>query len=374
MDAPKALIVDNEKVIVELLAGILEKEGYQVDKAYGGLEALKKLKKKQFQIVFLDLVMPRIGGDRICRFIKQTPKFADTKVVIVSAVALEAQQKIASMKADACIAKAAFPKLKENVIKALSLINDRDQTPGSEMILGQEGVYPRTVVQELLFAQRHFEAILNSMSEAVIELDTKHVITYANPPAQELLGKKEWQVIGRNFTEGFSPDKAPEIKAALDELLNTTKSTTKELLLRYVDSVYSFSCTNVIRDEKLIGTTVVVNDLTEKIMLEEERIMRERLTGVVEMAGAAAHELNQPLAVISGHTQLLLKDSKKYDEKFNRRIRVIFDQVERLGRLTEQFTSIVSYKTKDFGKNIKIIDIDKSTRSGNRKGLKGIWE
>ncbi len=373
MAKPRALVVDNEKLIVELLAGILEGEGYSVTKCFGGLEALELLKQESFDIVFLDLVMPRIGGDRICRYIKQAPEHSRTRVVIVSAVAIEAENKIAELKADACIAKAAFPRLKENVLRSLALIQESGQGE-TDMILGAEGVSPRTVVQELLFAQRHFEAVLNSMGEAVIELDTDHVITYANPSAQKLLGKQEWELIGRVFSDGFPPDRAGDVKAAIVTVMKSHSSITEELIMRYTHSEFCFSFTNVIRDGVLIGVTVVVNDLTEKKMLENERMVRERLTGVVEMAGAAAHELNQPLAVISGHAQLLLKDSSTYDEKLCRRLRIILDQIERLGQLTERFTGIVAYRTKDFGKNIKIVDIEKSSKLTTTARIKGIWD
>lgn len=370
----KALVVDNDKLIVKLLSGILEGQGYSVEKAYGGLEALAKLKQATFDIVFLDLVMPRVGGDRICKFIRQSPEHAGTRVVIISAVALEAERKIAELKADACIAKAPYPILKENILKAISSLQD---TPaGDKMFFAKEGVHARQIVHELLFAQRHFEAILNSMREAVIELDTEHTITYVNPSAQAMLGKQEWELIGRNFIDGFPSDKAQELTAVLRRLSEAANSTTRDLILNYIDREYSLSFRNVIRDGELIGTTVVVNDLTEKKMLEQERALRERLTGVVEMAGAAAHELNQPLAVISGHAELLMRDVEKSGGKIIKRAKTILEQVERLGTLTRKFTNIVTYKTKECGGNIKIVDIDKSARPTAETviKIKGLWE
>jgi signal transduction histidine kinase len=82
------------------------------------------------------------------------------------------------------------------------------------------------------------------------------------------------------------------------------------------------------------------------------------------MASAAAHELNQPLTVISGHAQLLLRHCTG-NEALERRARIIYDQIERLGKLTRQFSGIATYKTKDFGDNLKIIDIEQSSTSGN---------
>ena len=368
-----ALVVDNDKVIVEMLSGIMEQQGYCVEKAYGGLEALKKLKQHKFEIVLLDLVMPRVGGDRICRFVRQSPGHMGTKVIIVTAVAIEAESKINELKVDACIAKATHPKMKKNIIKALKLLEDDHQTK-SGMILGKNGVHSRTVVSELLFAQRHFEAILNCMSEGVIELDKDRVITYVNPVAQTLLAKEEWELIGKEITEELSSEKAREINTLFDELAKLEPGITKNLILTNNNREYALSFRNVVRDAAFIGTTVVINDITEKKLLEKERYLRERLAGVMEMAGAAAHELNQPLAVISGHSQLMLRDAKAYDEKLARRIRIIFDQVERLGNLTKKFTNIVSYKTKDFGKNIKIVDIEKASQFEGAPKVKGLWE
>lgn len=373
MEQRSALVVDNERVIVELIGTLLCEQGYRVEKALGGMEALHILKRQTFDIVFLDLIMPRVGGERICRFIRQSPRHRHTKVIIVSAVALEGQRQIRDMAADACIAKAAFPQLKKNITAALTLL-ETGQPSGGDMILGREGVHPRTVVRELLFAQRHFEAILSSMHEAVIELDTDCVITYTNPAAQQILNKQEWELIGRDFTDGFSGSQLQDVQKILSELLRSSAGVSRKITGSMMNREYELCFSSVIRDNALIGITVVATDISEKTMLENERLLRERLVGVIEMAGAAAHELNQPLAVISGHAQLLLKNSLHMEENVLRRIRTILEQVERLGRLTGKFTNIVAYKTKDFGRNIKIVDIEKSSRKQPDTGIQGFWD
>jgi len=91
----------------------------------------------------------------------------------------------------------------------------------------------------------------------------------------------------------------------------------------------------------------------------EERLEREKLQGVVEMAGAICHEINQPLMSISGYSELLLMDLTKENSQY-RHLKEINEQAGRLGQKTGKLMRITQYKTK---KNLKgsIIDIDKAS-------------
>jgi PAS domain S-box-containing protein len=354
-------VVDNDRLAAKMLNTILSEQAFDVTCVYGGLEALRLLADTTFDLVFLDLVMPRVGGDRICRYITQTPLHTNTKVFIVSAAALEGQQRIARLRPYACIAKAPYNILRKNILEALETLNS--ELPDS-MGMFAKGVQPHSVVQELLFSQRHFETILSSMAEAVFELDTDGTITYINEAARRLLDRPEWEIIGESFTAGFSRENAAQISAALEGIMQTEETSSHELCLQIQEREFSLAFRNVLHDGESIGATVVVNDVTEKKLLEQERFLRERLAGVIEMASSAAHELNQPLTVISGHAQLLLKQCAD-NEKLERRARIIYDQVERLARLTKQFSGIASYKTRDYGDNLKIIDLEQSSKTEN---------
>lgn len=80
----KILIVEDEKEIAELIAYSLKKENFEVDIALDGEIALNKLKQNPYELVILDLMLPKIHGFEICRIIKDTPKFQNTGVVIVT--------------------------------------------------------------------------------------------------------------------------------------------------------------------------------------------------------------------------------------------------------------------------------------------------
>lgn len=69
---PKILVVDDEQNIVDLIAIVLKGEGYDVDTALNGLEALRKLQKARPALVILDVNMPQLDGWSVLSSIRAT--------------------------------------------------------------------------------------------------------------------------------------------------------------------------------------------------------------------------------------------------------------------------------------------------------------
>ncbi|PCN44998.1 DNA-binding response regulator [Brevibacillus laterosporus] len=67
MEEIRVLIVDDEKEIRDLLRKYLERELYQVDVAVNGEEALQMFEKKKYNLLILDVMMPKIDGIEVCR-------------------------------------------------------------------------------------------------------------------------------------------------------------------------------------------------------------------------------------------------------------------------------------------------------------------
>ena len=93
---------------------------------------------------------------------------------------------------------------------------------------------------------------------------------------------------------------------------------------------------------------------------EKLRVKQEKLNGVIEMAGAVCHEMNQPMQVISGLSEILLMDLSKENPLYPD-IQKINSQVKRMGRITGKLMNITRYETKDYLKG-KIVDIDRATK------------
>ncbi|MFN2616662.1 MAG: response regulator [Thermoleophilaceae bacterium] len=68
--APRILLVDDEQSVQKLLGWPLRKEGYEVVEAYDGVQALERLRDGAFDLVVLDLMLPKVDGFDVCRQIR----------------------------------------------------------------------------------------------------------------------------------------------------------------------------------------------------------------------------------------------------------------------------------------------------------------
>lgn len=111
-----------------------------------------------------------------------------------------------------------------------------------------------------------------------------------------------------------------------------------------------------------------IQDLTETKTAETVLMEKERMQGVLEMAGAVCHEINQPLMAIMGYAQLLLGSFDGH-EQARERIITIIRQIERLRNLSDKLMRITRYETRPY-LDSKIIDIEKSSDKASRKPYK----
>ncbi|RME54264.1 response regulator [Candidatus Woesearchaeota archaeon] len=81
----KILVVDDEKDIRLLLKTILELDGYKVVTVASGRQCLNKLKKENFDLILLDIMMPKMSGFEVQEKIKSDPETKDIPVIMISA-------------------------------------------------------------------------------------------------------------------------------------------------------------------------------------------------------------------------------------------------------------------------------------------------
>ena len=80
--AKKVLVVDDEKLIVKGIRFSLEQDGMEVDCAYDGEEALNMAKANEYDMILLDIMLPKMDGFEVCQAIRE---FSDMPIVMLTA-------------------------------------------------------------------------------------------------------------------------------------------------------------------------------------------------------------------------------------------------------------------------------------------------
>ena len=162
----KVLLVDDEPDIVELLRYNLEREGYAVQTALNGKDALKAAKSGRPDLIVLDIMMPGMDGVEVCTQLRQLPEFKNTVITFLTARGEDYSQ-IAGFDAgaDDYITKPVRPKVFVSKVKALLKRSGSDRPEGR--VLESNGVkvdLERVMVyvgdQELQLPKKEFELLV----------------------------------------------------------------------------------------------------------------------------------------------------------------------------------------------------------------------
>lgn len=86
MSKAHILVVDDEKPIVDIIKFNLEKEGYKVTASYDGEDALNRIKNENFDMVLLDVMLPKLDGFSVCKKVRE---FSDVPIIMITAKADE---------------------------------------------------------------------------------------------------------------------------------------------------------------------------------------------------------------------------------------------------------------------------------------------
>jgi CheY-like chemotaxis protein len=111
----KILVVDDDPVIRDMMADILDFEGYLISVARNGLEALQMLRSDEDFLVFLDIMMPGMSGKELCAVLEADPQLRKRHIIVLMS-AMQNLEETASLKVDAILQK---PFVVDDVINIL---------------------------------------------------------------------------------------------------------------------------------------------------------------------------------------------------------------------------------------------------------------
>jgi two-component system, NtrC family, sensor kinase len=207
--------------------------------------------------------------------------------------------------------------------------------------------------------QEHFlQTILDSLWLQLLVVDAEGRIILANKQFLEQTDSKEVDTLGL-FYHKVSPWKSAQtpdcpVKAVLShgEPITVSEQLESGGELKWYERHLAPMRTN---DTKVSFVIEVVRDITHQRQLEQEKMERMKLQGVIEMAGTAAHELNTPLFAALGTAQLLRDDltSRELIDDID----MIIRNMKKMADLTRQMTAATGFESRDYVGTTKIIEL-----------------
>lgn len=212
----KALVVDNDFFFLEFLSELLENHGYEVIRAFDGKEGITRLEEGQIDLLFVDLIMPKIDGLRLIHLCREKYPWAPFPIIAVSAALLEYMDSKGDMGADYYVAKGP---LKQMSGQFECLLERLEKTPLASLkdnVLFPPIYYPRQIVGELLDAIQFQRAVAESLGLGIMVLDEDTKILDANAYTLEMADRSLVEILNRPVSALFPPQERALLVLALE--------------------------------------------------------------------------------------------------------------------------------------------------------------
>jgi PAS domain S-box-containing protein len=290
------LVVDNNPMVLQFLEEILTEEGYNIQTACDGLEAVELIDQYSPDAFIIDLVMPKIEGDKLARIIKNRSRFRNAPIIILSAIAIESRDYQATDIADCYVAKMPFTSLKKYMIQILSDLEQGEWEKYKNTIVGVDEIFAREITSELLRSKKHLDILLKNVSAGYIELTEENKIVYANQAALRITGEAEEQLLGTDFLELFDPDTRETVSELIEKPTLDSSPEEEGPEIRINERIITLTL-HPIESDSLKSTLVIMEDRTAH--KNAEKALLKSLDEKDILLNEINHRVKNNLAIIS---------------------------------------------------------------------------
>lgn len=235
---------------------------------------------------------------------------------------------------------------------------------------------------ELRQTKEFLERVIESSVDGIVSADLSGRLLLFNRAAARIFGYPKEAVVGKMNAAALYPDGVA--RQVMQKIRDPNTNGPGRLEGFRVDMVsaagtripVTLSASLIFENGKPVGSVGIFTDIREKLRMEErltraqeELRAREKQSIVAELAGAAAHELNQPLTSVIGYAELLRRNLDNETPMYNA-AGVIISEAERMAEIVRKVGKITKYETKSYVGGAKILDLEKAS-ADSEPGARG---
>ena len=260
----RILVVDDDAATRELFSEVLISNGYEIQGAGTGREALELARSTHPEIVLLDVGLPDMSGLEVCRLIKSDHALLDVFVVLVSGQATSTADKVGGLDtgADDYIPKPID--LREFLARIRTIVRLHDATAA------------------LRSSEQHYRRLVDILPDAVSLVDLQGCVTQANHQAAVMLGfSNSDDLVGKTILGLFSPEERERVGKDLETALRSGSLRTSEYtMLRKDGRQFPAEVGAVVLSDSKgepLGLVALGRDITARKRTQEELRQLSRL-------------------------------------------------------------------------------------------------
>ena len=227
----------------------------------------------------------------------------------------------------------------------------------------------RATEAELRKTKDFLERLIDATVDGIVAADLRGRILLWNKGAERVTGFSAAEVVGTmSIADVYPPGQAREIMQRLRRGGEHIKLLRAEVVAQNGEIVpVHLSAALITEGGRETATVGVFSDLRDRLRVEAELheaqaklALAEKAKVASELAGAAAHELNQPLTSILGFSELLFRRSENGGHG-REELEQILHEAERMAMIVRRIGKIARYETKDYVGNRRIVDLERAS-------------
>lgn len=313
------LIVDDSLEILQLLNVLLTGQGYDVRPARNGEDALEAVKRRQPDLILLDVRMPGMNGFEISRQLKSDPDTQEIPIIFISGLE-EASDKVRAFDAggvDYIIKPFEESEVLARVHTHLALAHTRNslQTLTEQL---EQRVQQRTA--ELASSEERLAMVLEGSQQGFWDWNIETGEVQRNEQWAKMLGYdsiKEFEANTDTWTDNIHPDDRDAAWVAINDHLEGRTPAYKieyRMLTKDGGIVWTLDQAKIVKRDadgrplRMSGTHTDISDIKkadqEKEGLQQQLQQAQKMESIGQLTGGIAHEFNNMLAAILGYTEL----------------------------------------------------------------------